>query len=323
MNKRKAAIIGAGFVGASIAFALMLDNILSEIALIDIDKKKAYGEAADIAHGVEDIANTDIYAGDFSDCRDCDIIIITAGRGRLPGESRTDLAEENIKIMHDVTDYLGRYYNGCPVLVISNPVDILTASAEHLLGQSDGIVFGSGCMLDTSRFRRCIARTAFPDDNKSQSECSRNINAFVIGEHGDAQIPLWSSVSICGKSADKYFAEHKILWNEDVRQSINDETKNMGASIIKAKGRTNYGIAVCAARITRAVVNDEHFVASVSSTMGLGNEDIKASLSLPSVIGRKGISSRIAVDMSPSETEIFEKSAAGMKEILRNSLGTV
>lgn len=315
---KKAAIVGAGFVGASIAFALMLDNLLSEIVLIDIDKKKAYGEAADIAHGVEGIANTAIYAGDYSDCRDCNIIIITAGRGRLPGESRIDLAEENIRIIRNVIDSLGRYYNGCPVLMISNPVDILTAGAEHLLGQKEGIVFGSGCMLDSSRFRRCIARTAFPEDYISQSECSRNIHAFVIGEHGDAQIPLWSEVSICGKSADKYFAEHKIVWNEDVRQSISNETKNMGASIIKAKGRTNYGIAVCASRITRAVVGNEKFIASVSSTMGLGNEDIKASLSLPSVIGRNGISSRISVNMSPSETEIFEKSAAGMKEILRN-----
>ncbi len=320
MNKGKAAIVGAGFVGASIAFSLMLDNALDEIVLIDIDKKKAYGEAADIAHGVEDTANADIYAGDFSDCRDCNIIIITAGRGRLPGESRIDLAEENIRIIRSVTDSLGRYYNGCPVLMISNPVDILTASAEHLLGQKEGIVFGSGCMLDSSRFKRCIARAAFPEDHKSQSECGRNINAFVIGEHGDAQIPLWNGVSICGKSADEYFAEHKILWNEVIRQSISNETKNMGASIIKAKGRTNYGIALCAARIARAVVSDEKFIASVSSTMGLGNEDIKASLSLPSVIGREGISSRISVDMSPCEKEIFEKSAEGMKGILRNSL---
>lgn len=318
MNKRKAAIIGSGFVGASIAFALMLDNVLSEIVLVDIDKNKAYGEATDIAHGVEGIANNDIYAGDYSDCNDCSIIIITAGRGRLPGESRIDLAEENIKIIRNVIASLDKYYNGCPVLMISNPVDILTSSAEHFLGQEEGIVFGSGCMLDSSRFKRCIARTAFPEDHKSQSDCSRKIDAFVVGEHGDAQIPLWSGISICGESADKYFAEHNIPWNEDVRQSIYSETKNMGASIIKAKGRTNYGIAICASRITRAVLDDEHFVASVSSTFGLENGEIKASLSLPSVIGRNGISTRISVNMTSSEAEIFEKSAAGMKEILCN-----
>ena len=320
MNKKKAAIIGAGFVGASIAFTIMLDNSFDEIVLIDIDKKKAYGEAADIAHGVEDISNADIYSGDFSDCRDCEIIIITAGRGRLPGESRVDLAEENIRIIRNVIDSLGRYYNGCPVLMISNPVDILTASAEYLLGQKEGTVFGSGCMLDTSRFKRCIARAAFPQDHKSQSECSRKINAFVIGEHGDAQIPLWSGVTISGKPAEEYCKEHNISWNEEIKQSICNETKNMGASIIKAKGRTNYGIAVCAARMARAVVNDEQFVASVSSTMGIGNAGISTSLSLPSVIGKKGVSSRISVEMSPSETEIFEKSAAGMSEILRTNL---
>ena len=320
MNKRKAAIIGAGFVGASIAFTIMLDNSFDEIVLIDIDKKKAYGEAADIAHGVEDISNADIYSGDYSDCRDSDIIIITAGRGRLPGESRIDLAEENIRIIRNVTDSLGRYYTGCPVLMISNPVDILTASAEHFLGQKEGIIFGSGCMLDTSRFRRCIARNVFPDDSKGQTECAGKINAFVIGEHGDAQIPLWSKVTISGKPAEEYCKEHNISWNEEIRRSICNETKNMGASIIKAKGRTNYGIAVCAARIARAVVNDEQFIASVSSTMGIGNVGISASLSLPSIIGKKGVSSRMSVEMSPSETEIFEKSAAGMSEILRTNL---
>ena len=320
MNKKKAAIIGAGFVGASIAFTIMLDNSFDEIVLIDIDEKKAYGEAADISHGVEGIANTAIYAGNFIDCRDCNIIIITAGRGRLPGESRIDLAEENIRIIRNVTDSLGRYYNGCPVLMISNPVDILTASAEHFLGQREGIVFGSGCMLDTSRFKRCIARTVFPNDSINQSECAERINAFVIGEHGDEQIPLWSKVTISGKPADEYCSEHNIPWSKDIRQSISEETKYMGASIIKAKGRTNYGIAVCAARIARAVINDEKYIASVSSTMGIGNSGISASLSLPSVIGNNGISSRISVEMSPSETEIFEKSADGMREILHNNL---
>lgn len=320
MNKRKAAIVGAGFVGASIAFALMLDNTLSEIVLIDIDKKKAYGEADDIAHGVEGIANTAIYAGDYSDCRDSSIIIITAGRGRLPGESRIDLAAENMKIIRNVTDSLGQYYNGCPVLMISNPVDILTASVQHWLSQPEGIVFGSGCMLDSSRFRRCIARTVFLSDYISQSECAEKIQGFVIGEHGDAQIPLWSGVTICGIPAEEYCSVNSILWNDDIRQAIYNETKNMGASIIKAKGRTNYGIAVCASRIARAVVNDEHFVASVSSSMGFGTDGIRSSLSLPSVIGSKGIISRVPVSLNKTEKEQFEKSDDGMKKVLKKLL---
>lgn len=320
MKNRKAAIVGAGFVGASIAYTLMLGNTADEIVLIDIDRKKAQGEADDIAHGVDGIANSSVYAGDYSDCRNSSIIIITAGRGRLPGESRLDLAAENIKIIRSVIASIGQYYNGCPVLMISNPVDILTASAEHLLCQPEGRIFGSGCMLDSSRFRRIIARTVFPGDNLSQTDCAKSINAFVIGEHGDAQIPLWSGVSVCGKSPEKYCEEHDIVWNNDIKQSIYTETKNMGASIIKAKGKTHYGIAVCAARIARAVLEDEQFIASVSSTMGLGTDNIRASLSLPSVIGGQGVLSRVSIDTSPAEKELFEKSTVSMTDMLKKLL---
>lgn len=316
MENKKVAIIGAGFVGASIAFSMMLDDSADEIALIDIDRQKADGEADDISHGVEGIANTAVYAGDYSDCRGSSLIIITAGRGRLPGESRLDLAAENMKIIRGVTASMERFYNGCPVLMISNPVDILTAGAEHWLGQPEGVIFGSGCSLDSSRFVRCIARNVFPGDKAGQSDCAERIKAFVIGEHGDAQIPLWSGVTVCGKSPAEYCAEHQIIWDDDVRQAIYNETRNMGASIIRAKGRTNYGIAVCAARIARAVLRDEHYIASVSSTMGLCGDKIRPSLSLPSVIGGNGIISRSSVELDSNEAELFEKSAASMTELL-------
>ena len=321
MKNKKVAMIGAGYVGAAAAFSIMLDGIADEIVLVDIDTEKAAGEANDIAHGIEGIANTAVYAGDYSDCCGSSIIIITAGRGRKPGESRMDLAVENMKIIRSVTDSLGRYYNGCPVLMISNPVDILTAGAEHWLGQPGGVVFGSGCILDSSRFRRCIARTVFSGDKAAQAGCAESIDAFVIGEHGDAQIPLWSAVTICGKPAEEYCAEHGIIWNDNVRQAINTETKNMGSSIIKAKGRTDFGIAVCASRIARAVLSDEWYIASVSSTMGTGTEKIRASLSLPSMIGSKGLISRAFVSPDAQEMERFEKSSAAMTDMLKKLYG--
>ena len=320
MEHKKVSIIGAGFVGASVAYSLMLDNIADEIALIDIDNKKACGEADDIAHGVEGISNTAIYSGYHSDCRDSSIIVMTAGRGRLPGESRLDLAAENMKTLRSVADSLSGYYNGCPILMISNPVDILTAGAEKLLGTPEGRIFGSGCMLDSSRFIRRIAQTVSPKDRAAQSGCAEKIKAFVIGEHGDAQIPLWNSVYVCGKPAEEYCAENNIIWNEDIRHTIFTETKNMGSSIIRAKGRTNYGIAVCACRIIRAVLNDEDFTASVSSTLGLGSHEIKAALSLPSVIGNKGVVSRAAVTLDDTEKKAFEKSAAEMRDMLKKLL---
>ena len=320
MKNKKVSIIGAGFVGASVAYSLMLDNSADETVLIDVDEKKARGEADDIAHGVEGMANTALYAGDYSDIRDSSIIVVTAGRGRLPGESRTDLAAENMKIIRDVAASLSPYYNGCPILMISNPVDILTAGAERLLEAPEGTIFGTGCMLDSSRFKRCISRTVFPEDKAAQSECAERIEGFVIGEHGDSQIPLWSGVTVDGSAADVYCADHGIVWDEAVRQRISDETKKMGAAIIKAKGRTNYGIAVCACRIIRAVLKDECFTASVSSTMGLDAGNIRPSLSLPSVIGRKGVVSRAAVSLDDFEKAAFEKSAAGMRDMLRKLL---
>lgn len=320
MEHKKVSIIGAGFVGASVAYSLMLDNTADEIVLIDIDKKKACGEANDIAHGVEGIANTAIYAGDHSDCNDSSMIVITAGRGRLPGESRLDLAAENMKMLRSVTASLGKRYNGCPVLMISNPVDILTAGAEQLLGTEQGRIFGSGCMLDSSRFIRRIASVVFSGDRISQSRCAERIKGFVVGEHGDAQIPLWNSVSVCGKPIEEYCTEHNIVWNEAVRQTVYSETKAMGSSIIRAKGRTNYGIALCACRIIRAVLNDEVFTASVSSTLGTGNDGIRASLSLPSLIGRKGVSSIEAAELDDGEKKAFEKSAAVMRDMLNKLL---
>lgn len=196
VGNRKVAIIGAGFVGSSIAYALALKDIAREIVLIDINKEKCEGEAMDIRHGLSSMGTVDLYAGDYSDCEDCDLIVITAGRNRKPGETRLDMANENIHIMKSVIDSIKKYYTRGCILIISNPVDVLTYKANEWMGLPNGVIFGTGCILDTSRFIRSIAD--YLNLNTGV------INGYVIGEHGDGQVLLWSRVTVGGISIDEY-----------------------------------------------------------------------------------------------------------------------
>lgn len=297
IGNRKVAIVGAGFVGSSIAYALALRDVAREIVLIDINHEKTDGEAKDIRHGLPAMGTADLYAGDYSDCADCDLIIITAGRGRKPGESRLDLTNENVKIMRDVIDSIQKYYTRGVILIISNPVDILTFKAAEWMELPNGMVFGSGCILDSSRFVRCVA---------DYIELSTGvINGYVVGEHGDSQVPVWSHVTVGGIPIDEFCNDMKIAWNEDVRKRITEQTKVMGSQIIKAKGRTHYGIATCVCQLADAIINMRPTIASVSSVL-LGEHGCRdVALSVPSVVGPSGVQQRIREKWAPEEYRGF------------------
>lgn len=284
-GNRKVAIVGAGYVGSSIAYALTLRDVAREIVLIDINKDKTDGEAKDIRHGLPSMGTADLYAGEYSDCENCDLIIITAGRGRIPGESRHDLIKENIKIMREVIDEIRKYYTRGVILIISNPVDILTFKAAEWMGLPNGMVFGSGCILDSSRFVRSIA---------DYVELSTGvITGYVVGEHGDGQVPVWSHVTVGGIPIDEFCAESKIAWNDEIKKKIAQHTKSMGAEIIKEKGRTHYGIATCICQLADAIVNQRPTIATVSSVL-MGEHGCRdVALSVPSVIGPAGVQQRI------------------------------
>ena len=297
LGNRKVAIIGAGFVGSSIAYALALRDVAREIVLVDINQEKTNGEAKDIRHGLPAMGTADLYAGDYSDCADCDLIIITAGRGRKPGESRLDLTNENVKIMHDVIDSIKKYYTRGVILVISNPVDILTYKAAEWMDLPNGMVFGSGCILDSSRYVRSIADYA---------ELSTGvINGYVVGEHGDNQVPVWSHVTVGGIPIDEFCAETKLAWNDEVRNQIAQQTKVMGAEIIEGKGRTHYGIATCVCQLSDAIINQRPTIASVSSVL-MGEHGCRGvALSVPSVVGPSGVQQRIREKWTPEEYRGF------------------
>lgn len=308
IGNRKVAIIGAGFVGSSIAYALAIRDIAREIVLIDINREKAEGEAWDIRHGLPIMGTTDLYAGDYSDCADCDLIVITAGRGRKVGETRLDLTNENVRILRSVVESIKKYYTRGSILVISNPVDILTFKADEWMELPNGMVFGSGCMLDTSRFVRCVAD--YVDLNTGV------INGYLVGEHGDGQVPVWSKVTVGGIPIDEYCHDVNLEWNDDIKKQLADQTKHMGANIIHAKGRTHYGIATCVCSIADAVINMRPTISSVSSRL-MGEHGVRdVTLSVPSVIGPTGVQQRIREKWEPNEYSGFFDAVRSVRNVL-------
>lgn len=308
IGNRKIAIIGAGFVGSSIAYALALRDIAREIVLIDIDSTKSNGEAWDIRHGLPSMGTTDLYAGDYSDCADCDLIIITAGRNRKQGESRLDLAYENTQTMKNVINSIKEYYTRGCILIISNPVDILTQKVSEWMEIPNGMVFGSGCLLDTSRFIRCLA------DYFGLS--TGIISGYIVGEHGDCQVPIWSKVTVGGMPVEEYCESLSLEWNNDIRQRIAEKTRTMGADIISAKGKTHYGIASCVCYIADAIINQRPTIVSVSSPL-MGEHGVRGvSLSVPSVIGPSGVQQRIREKWSKGEYRGFFDATKKVRDIL-------
>jgi L-lactate dehydrogenase len=308
IDNRKVAIIGAGYVGASIAYALTIRNLSSQIYLIDINREKAEGEAMDIQHGIPYMGTSSVRAGDYSDCRECDLIIITAGRNRRPGETRLDMISDNIGIIKDVTDKIKEYYTHGVILVVSNPVDILTYKVAEWMDLPNGKVFGTGCILDTSRLVRAISD--YTDINIEAIKCS------IVGEHGDSQFPLWSRLAIAGIPMAEYCENVGLEWGPEQKEFLHEKVRSMGASIINAKGRTHYGIATCVCSLADAVLNQRLTIAPVTSPLQgeYGINDV--AISIPSIVGVNGVERRLEERLVLSEIRGLRKSAGKIRETL-------
>ena len=254
------------------------------------------------------MGTADLYAGDYSDCRDCDLIVVTAGRGRKPGESRLDLISENVKVMRNVIDSIKEYYTNGVIMIVSNPVDILTLKATEWMGLPDGMVFGTGCVLDTSRFIRAVA------DYVGLS--TGVISGYMVGEHGDSQVPVWSRVNVGSIPIAEYCEDAGIEWNEEIRKQLAEKTKVMGADIINAKSRTHYGIATCVSYLADAVLNQRPTIASVCSVLR-GEHGVRdVALSVPSVVGPAGVQQRIRERWDPEEYRGFFDAVEREREAL-------
>ena len=310
---KKVAIIGVGSVGSSICYALMLRNIAEEIVLIDLDFTKAHGEVLDIRHGFAQLCDVDLYDGQYEDCKGCELIVITAGRNRKSNETRLDLANGNYAILQDVMENIAPYVGNSILMIVSNPVDLLTYQAQRFFGFPRGRIFGTGCTLDSSRFRRQLA------DYMGVSLAA--VDGYVVGEHGDGQFPLWSAVRVEGQTCEEYCGKRKLRWNAEVEEDVGLRTRTMGSTIIQAKGKTNYGIASCVALLSDALLNDKQIIASVSMPL-VGEYGLEgAALSLPSRVGRGGVLERLVPRWTAEEENNFIKSANHLRELVQKLEG--
>lgn len=310
-NNRKVAIIGCGFVGSASAFALMESGLFSEMVLIDVDADRAEGEALDISHGTAFASPIDIYAGTYDDIADAGIVIITAGVGQKPGETRIDLVKKNVAIFKDILGEIRKREFAGILLVVSNPVDILTYVSVKLSGLPESHVMGSGTVLDTGRLKHIIGERLGVDP--------RNVHARILGEHGDSELIAWSSAHVAGIPLEDFYNMRIEDGPYDkFRRETSDLVKNSAYEIIKKKHATYYGIAMAVRRICSAIVRDEKSVLSVSNYMQgeYGISDI--ALSTPCVVGADGIEVRMPPSLNYREQEQLKESAQMLQDVARD-----
>ena len=309
VNPRKAAVIGCGFVGSATAFTLMQSRLFSELVLLDVNMEKADGEAKDIAHGIPFAGQMKIYAGTYDDAADAAIIIITAGANQKPGETRLDLVQKNTAIYQSIIPEIVKRDFGGILLIVSNPVDILTYVALKLSGLPEKRVLGSGTVLDTARLKYALGEHLGVD--------SRSVHSFIIGEHGDSEIAAWSSTNVSGIPLNE-FCEMRGHFNHDAAMdAIAEKVKNSAYEIISKKQATYYGIAMSVKRICECIVRNERSILPVSAMMHgeYGIEDI--TLSMPAILGIGGVETHVPIALSEEEAEKLVESAKKLKEVAK------
>lgn len=309
-NKIKISIIGAGLVGSTIAYALMMSSLVSELVIVDINKNKAIGEAMDLSHGVSFVSPVDIYAGDYCDTKDSDIVIITAGAAQKQGETRLDLINKNFEIFKSMVPQITKYNPNTILLIVSNPVDILTYITYRLSGFPKERVIGSGTVLDTSRFRYLLSEHFDID--------ARNIHTYIMGEHGDSEIATWSITTVAGMGIEDYCSNFCHRCNGLEKYDIENKVKNAAYEVIEKKGATYYAIGLAVKRIVEAILRNESSILTVSSLLEgqYGLEEIY--LGIPSIVGANGVKKVLEVSLNDAEHNKLMTSAKTIKKCISN-----
>ncbi len=306
----KIAIVGAGNVGATFAYALLGSGLASQIVLIDANKERSEGEAMDLNHAVPLTHSTTIRAGDLADCAGAAITVITAGSAQKPGETRLDLVKRNYAIFQSIIPQIVKANPNGMLLIASNPLDILSYAAMKLSGLPSSRVIGSGTILDTARFRYMLSQHAGVDP--------RSVHAYIIGEHGDSEVPVWSLANIAGMSLTDYCKMNCESFEPQVYDKIFENTRDAAYHIIERKGATFYGIGMGLVRIVEAILRGQNTVLSVSTLINdyYGIDDVY--LSLPCVIGREGVQKFMRLPLNEKEIEGLQHSAGILKDTLRS-----
>ncbi|NLJ32044.1 MAG: L-lactate dehydrogenase [Clostridiales bacterium] len=308
LDVRKCGIIGCGFVGASIAFSLVESGLFSELVLLDANQAKAEGEAMDLSHGMPFARPMEIYAGSYDDIADCGLIILTAGANQKPGETRIDLVQKNVRIFKSIIPELKkRNYEGI-LLVVSNPVDILTYVALKLSGFPANRVLGSGTVLDTSRLKYLLGQHLGVD--------SRSVHAFIIGEHGDSELAVWSSANVSGIELDHYCEMSGHYAHDENMQKLYEGVRDSAYQIIQRKGATYYGIAMAVRRIAECILRNEHSIMPVSSLINDHYGLHGVCMGVPTVVGSSGVEKVLDIPLNAEEQKQLLESADLLKSIL-------
>lgn len=309
-NYKKCGVIGCGNVGATTAYTLMLSGLFNELVLVDIDTVKASGEAEDIAHGIPFNAPSDIHAGNYRDLSDAGIVIITAGVSQRQGETRLDLLQRNSKVFSGIIGNLKQTEFDGIILVVTNPVDILTYITIAMSGYDRRKVFGSGTVLDTARLKQLMGNELQVDP--------RNVHTFIIGEHGDSELPVWSSANVSGIDISSFCHKCCSDCNENTFGQIFEDVRDSAYRIINAKGSTYYAIAEAVRRIVEAIVRDERAILPVSALLD-GQYGIDGiCLGVPCIIGKNGIEEILEIPLSEGEKKKLARSAATLHSTLGN-----
>ncbi|HTY44853.1 MAG TPA: L-lactate dehydrogenase [Patescibacteria group bacterium] len=311
----KVAIVGCGNVGMRYAYALVMKGLARSVVITDLDKKRLEGEVMDLSHGAPYISPVEIIAGDYPDMKDAELVVITVGRKQVPGQSRLELAKDNVDIYRKIIPQIVAYAPSAILLVVSNPVDVLAYAAYKLSGKPAREVIGSGTVLDTARFRFLLAEHCRIDP--------RNVHAYILGEHGDSEFAAWSNATIGGMFLKNYCSlcgyNHTCRPAQELGQ-IFDQVRDSAYKIIERKGETSYGIGLSLVRITQAILHDENAILPVSSLAedypGIGGD---LYISLPAVVNKAGVRGVLKLELSAQEQAALKNSAEAIQKVIKST----
>jgi L-lactate dehydrogenase len=304
----RVAVVGVGNVGATFAYALLLSGLAAEIVLIDIDRAKAEGEAMDLNHALPFTHPTKIWAGDFADCANATVVVMAAGANQKRGETRLDLVYKNAAIWREIVPEIVKRNRRAILLIATNPVDALTYAAWKLSELPAGQVIGSGTILDTARFRHLLSNHFGVD--------ARSVHAYIIGEHGDGEVPVWSLANIASMRLKEFCSAQGRDSDPKAMDEIFRQTRDAAYRIIERKGATYYAVAAGLMRITQAILRNQNTVLSVSSLIENYYEISNLCLSLPTVVNRSGIEQVLRLELAKEEVEKLRRSAEVLKQAI-------
>jgi L-lactate dehydrogenase len=307
----RVAIVGAGRVGSSIAYASLIRGVAGHLALYDIDAGRVQAEVADLSHGRQFAPATEIVgSADLEVCRDADVVVVTAGANQKPGQSRLDLVRTNVALCRDLVPKLTALAPKAILLLVTNPVDVLSHICRELSGWSPERVFGTGTTLDTSRFRHALAQRC--------DVAVGNVHAFIVGEHGDSELPLWSSATIAGAGIDEWLAVEGRPLREGERHEIFIGVRDAAYAVIRGKGATHYAIGLAAVRVLEAILDDERTILPVTALVEGAFDLPRVTLSLPRLVSRAGAGACVPLRLSDDEHAALHRSADTIRDVVQS-----